>query len=41
LLLLLRARVQEVGEMKKIEAVIRPFKLDVVKDALGEVGVGG
>jgi len=27
--------------MKKIEAVIRPFKLDVVKEALGEVGVGG
>jgi len=27
--------------MKKIEAMIRPFKLDVVKKALGEVGVGG
>ena len=27
--------------MKKIEAVIRPFKLDVVKEALGEIGVGG
>jgi len=27
--------------MKKIEAVIRPFKLDAVKEALGEVGVGG
>ena len=27
--------------MKKIEAVIKPFKLDEVKDALGEVGVLG
>lgn len=27
--------------MKKIEAVIRPFKLDVVKQALGDVDVGG
>ena len=27
--------------MKKIEAVIKPFKLDDVKDALAEVGVEG
>ena len=27
--------------MKKIEAIIKPFKLDEVKDALGEVGVHG
>jgi nitrogen regulatory protein P-II 1 len=27
--------------MKKIEAVIKPFKLDEVKDALGEIGVIG
>ncbi len=27
--------------MKKIEAIIKPFKLDDVKEALGEVGVHG
>jgi nitrogen regulatory protein P-II 1 len=27
--------------MKKIEAIIKPFKLDEVKEALGEVGVHG
>ncbi|MBX3272630.1 MAG: P-II family nitrogen regulator [Sandaracinaceae bacterium] len=27
--------------MKKVEAIIKPFKLDEVKDALGEVGVSG
>jgi len=27
--------------MKKIEAIIKPFKLDEVKDALGTVGVQG
>jgi|SRR5580765_1594915 len=27
--------------MKKIEAIIRPFKLDAVKDALTALGVGG
>jgi len=32
----------EKGEpMKKIEAIIKPFKLDDVKDALGEIGVDG
>jgi nitrogen regulatory protein P-II 1 len=29
------------GRMKKIEAIIKPFKLDEVKDALAEVGVQG
>lgn len=28
-------------EMKKIEAVIKPFKLDEVKDALNAIGVQG
>jgi len=27
--------------MKKIEAIIRPFRLDDVREALGEVGVKG
>jgi nitrogen regulatory protein P-II 1 len=27
--------------MKKIEAIIKPFKLDDVKDALHELGIGG
>jgi nitrogen regulatory protein P-II 1 len=27
--------------MKKVEAIIKPFKLDEVKDALSEVGVQG
>lgn len=27
--------------MKKIEAVIKPFKIDDVKDALGEMGIDG
>ena len=27
--------------MKKVEAIIKPFKLDEVKEALGEVGVKG
>jgi nitrogen regulatory protein P-II 1 len=27
--------------MKKIEAIIKPFKLDEVKDALNELGVAG
>ncbi len=27
--------------MKKIEAIIKPFKLDEVKDALHEVGISG
>src|SRR5690606_3035105 len=28
-------------QMKKVEAIIKPFKLDEVKDALSEVGVQG
>ncbi|MEX2190540.1 MAG: P-II family nitrogen regulator, partial [Bacteroidota bacterium] len=27
--------------MKKIEAIIRPFKLDDVREALSEIGVRG
>ena len=27
--------------MKKIEAIIKPFKLDEVKDALSEIGLAG
>src|SRR5215204_4875959 len=33
--------VGEPGFMKKIEAVIKPFKLDEVKEALQEVGLKG
>jgi nitrogen regulatory protein P-II 1 len=33
--------VQETGAMKKIEAIIKPFKLDEVKEALQEVGLQG
>ena len=28
-------------DMKKIEAIIKPFKLEEVKDALGEIGIEG
>jgi nitrogen regulatory protein PII len=27
--------------MKKIEAIIKPFKLEEVRDALSEIGIGG
>ena len=27
--------------MKKVEAIIKPFKLEEVKDALGDVGIEG
>jgi len=27
--------------MKKIEAIIKPFKLEEIKDALGEIGIEG
>jgi nitrogen regulatory protein P-II 1 len=30
-----------VGRLKKIEAIIKPFKLDEVKDALNEIGIQG
>jgi len=38
-----RARGREITyvDMKKIEAIIKPFKLEEVKDALGEVGIEG
>lgn len=37
-----RARMSWIGEaMKKIEAIIKPFKLDEVKEALQEVGLQG
>ena len=32
---------EKVGAMKKIEAIIKPFKLDEVKEALHEAGVAG
>ena len=32
---------REVKKMKKIEAIIKPFKLDEVKDELNKVGVHG
>ena len=35
------ARLGECTPMKKIEAIIKPFKLDEVKDALHEVGIKG
>lgn len=35
------ARVRTGTDVKKIEAIIKPFKLDEVKDALHEVGVSG
>ncbi len=28
-------------QMKKIEAIIKPFKLEEVKDALGQIGIEG
>jgi nitrogen regulatory protein P-II 1 len=37
-----RDRIEGVGRtMKKIEAIIKPFKLDEVKEALQEIGVQG
>jgi nitrogen regulatory protein P-II 1 len=32
---------EEAHEMKKIEAIIKPFKLDEVKEALQDVGIQG
>jgi nitrogen regulatory protein P-II 1 len=32
---------ERISNMKKIEAIIKPFKLDEVKDALSEVGLAG
>jgi nitrogen regulatory protein P-II 1 len=36
-----RTAAWEVVAMKKIEAIIKPFKLDEVKEALHEVGIKG
>jgi len=36
-----QASLEENAQMKKIEAIIKPFKLEEVKDALGEVGIEG
>jgi nitrogen regulatory protein P-II 1 len=36
-----KTRIQGVGAMKKVEAIIKPFKLDEVKEALQEIGVQG
>jgi nitrogen regulatory protein P-II 1 len=36
-----RRRVELVQQMKKIEAIIKPFKLDEVKDALNQIGLKG
>jgi len=33
--------VREGRKMKKIEAIIKPFKLDEVKEALNEIGIQG
>jgi nitrogen regulatory protein P-II 1 len=30
-----------IKSMKKVEAIIKPFKLEEVKDALGEIGIEG
>ena len=34
-------RLRKISAMKKIEAIIKPFKLEEVKEALAEVGVEG
>jgi nitrogen regulatory protein P-II 1 len=36
-----RARGRLEGDMKKIEAIIKPFKFDEVKERLAEIGVHG
>src|ERR1041385_6787567 len=36
-----RASADPNNDMKKVEAIIKPFKLEEVKDALGEVGITG
>lgn len=38
---MLRRRTESVVEVKKVEAIIKPFKLDDVKDALHDAGVSG
>ena len=34
-------RISEGGKMKKLEAIIKPFKLDDVKQALNDIGIMG
>jgi nitrogen regulatory protein PII len=34
-------RITNLTQMKKVEAIIKPFKLEEVKDALSEIGVEG
>jgi nitrogen regulatory protein P-II 1 len=34
-------RAESAKQMKKIEAIIKPFKLDEVKDALNQIGLKG
>jgi hypothetical protein len=36
-----RFAIVESSEMKKIEAIIKPFKLEEVKDALSDLGIEG
>ena len=36
-----RAQHKQIIKMKKIEAIIKPFKLEEVKDALSEIGIEG
>ena len=36
-----RSELNKGGDMKKIEAIIKPFKLDEVKNALTKIGVQG
>src|SRR2546428_9178742 len=36
-----RARADGGAAMKKVEAIIKPFKLDEVREALSEIGVSG
>jgi nitrogen regulatory protein PII len=36
-----RAQTKQKQTMKKIEAIIKPFKLEEVKDALAEIGIEG
>jgi nitrogen regulatory protein PII len=35
------AKRKKENQMKKIEAIVKPFKLEDVKDALGEAGISG
>ena|SRR5579859_5626928 len=36
-----QSKTHTLTKMKKIEAIIKPFKLEEVKDALGEIGIEG